>query len=42
MRYEIIKIDGLYCIFKGDRIVSAYHTMKEATEAVSKYKKIKL
>lgn len=38
MRYEIIKIDGIYVIFKGDRIVCAYETLKEAKEAVARYK----
>lgn len=38
MRYEIIKIDGLYCIFKGERIVSAHETLKQAKEVIAKYK----
>ena len=38
MRYEIIKIDGVYCIFKGERIISAYETLKQAKEAVQRYK----
>ena len=38
MRYEIIKIDGVYCIFKGQNIVCAYETMKEAIEAVKRFK----
>lgn len=39
--YEIIKLEGLYCIFKGDRIVCACETRKEAEETVAKYKAAK-
>ena len=42
MKYYIEVADGWCCVFKrervGDRIVSAHHTMKEAKEAVAKYK----
>ena len=38
MKYEIIKIDGVWCIFKGERIISAFETYKEAKEAVARYK----
>lgn len=38
MRYEIIEMSGLYVIFKGDRMVCAYETLKEAKEAVARYK----
>lgn len=43
MKYYIEMSEGLYCVFKrertGDRIVSAHYTLKEAKEAVEKYKK---
>ena len=42
MRYYIEMVDGLYCVYRrekiGDRIISAYHTMKEAKEAIKKQK----
>lgn len=28
--FEIIKWDGLYCVFKKDTIIVAFETMKEA------------
>lgn len=38
MRYYIEMVDGLYCVYRrekiGDRIISAYHTLKEAKEAI--------
>lgn len=37
MKYEIIYIDGLYCIFKRERIISAHETLKGAKEAVKRY-----
>lgn len=37
--FEIIKSEGLYCVFKRDTIVAAFETLKEAKEAVEKYKK---
>lgn len=36
--FEIIKCDGLYCVFKRDTIVAAFESMKEAKEAVKEYK----
>lgn len=42
MKYEIIKLDGLYCIFKvglrDRRIICATETLKDAKERVEKYK----
>ena len=40
MRYYIEMVDGLYCVYRreklGDRIVSAHRTLKEAEEAIKK------
>lgn len=41
MRYEIIKIDGLYCIFRGERIICAQQTLKQAKETVAKLRERK-
>ena len=42
MRYEIIKLDGLYCVFRKERygsvMVSAHETLKKAKDAVAKYR----
>lgn len=42
MKYYIEMADDLYCVYRrekiGDRIVSAHHTLKEAKEAIEKYK----
>jgi len=42
MRYMIEEADGLYCVYRWDnigwRIVSAHETVKEAKEAVKKYR----
>lgn len=38
MKYEIIKLEGVYCIFRGERIISAFLTLKEAKEAVERYR----
>lgn len=42
-KYEIIKIDGLYCVFKserlGSRIIGAYETKQAAIEAIKGFKK---
>lgn len=37
-KFEIIKCDGLYCVFNNDVIVSAFEDIKEAKEAVKEYK----
>lgn len=39
MRYEIVRMDGLYCVFNEERIIAAFETLKEAKEAVRRYKK---
>ena len=41
MRYEIIYLDGLYCVFKNDRIVSAFDTKEKAQEAIKQYRTMK-
>lgn len=37
-RYEIEKMDGLYCVFENDRMISAFKNKKKAEEAVKRYK----
>lgn len=37
-KFEIIKCDGLYCVFNNDVIVSVFEDIKEAKEAVKEYK----
>lgn len=41
MKYEIIYLDGLYCVFKNDRIVSAFDTKEKAKEAIKQYRTMK-
>lgn len=38
MKYEIVIMDGLYVIFRGDRMVCACETLKQAKEAVARDK----
>ena len=38
MRFEIEEMDGLWVIFKDQRMVCAYETLDEAKEAVKKMK----
>lgn len=42
MTYYIEMTDDLYCVYRrermGDRIVSAHNTLKEAKEAVRRYR----
>ena len=38
MKYEILVLDGLYCIFKDGRIICATETLKDAKERVKLYK----
>ena len=44
MRYEIVQINGLYCVFRTERyvsqIVAAFDTPKAAKEAVERYRKL--
>lgn len=37
-KYEIIELDGLFCVFKSGRIICAFETYKEAKEAVARYR----
>ncbi len=38
VRYEIEKIDGLYCVFDKDgRIVAAFKTLEDAKQAIERY-----
>lgn len=38
MKYEIIKMDGLYVIFKGEKLICACETIEDAKERISRYK----
>lgn len=41
MKYEIIELDGLFCVFGNDRILSAFEKKEDAAEAVGRYRKKK-
>lgn len=43
MTYEISYVDGLYCVYKnerlGMRIIAAYESKNEAEEAIKEFRK---
>ena len=39
MRFYIVALDGLFCVFgKNDKLISAHKTRKDALNAIEKYK----